>query len=93
MDVIVLAFYEPLLIYYFSFGSGGHCVKTRRFCGSSVNGRQKKALMCHERDDSPSTELMKLMSKILGPMKSKQSITKLRNLGPQSEQLLASSQA
>jgi hypothetical protein len=52
--------------------------------------------MCHERDDSPSTELMKLMklmSKILGPMKSKQSITKLRNLGPQSEQLLASSQA
>jgi len=38
-------------------------------------------------------KLMKLMSKILGPMKSKQSITKLRNLGPQSEQLLASSQA
>lgn len=29
------------------------------------------------------------MSKILGPMKSKQSITKLRNLGPRSEQLLA----
>ena len=45
--------------------------------------------MCQERDDSPSTELMKLMSKILGPMKSKQSITKLRNLGPRSEQLLA----
>ena len=45
--------------------------------------------MCQERDASPSTESMKLTSKILGPMKSKQSITKLRNLGPRSEQLLA----